>query len=229
MLITASALAGCASAPAAEERVGLPSNTALPTPKLPGTVPPLGATREHTNIPTSPPHAADTTEDASSTTGRPTASGTPGRSCFTDASTDMDSAGSPPRYTDIVKACVRDSGRAAALEVSLASRVPQRMSDRDSNFAIGFDLGGSRYVFAAADADGWTTYIARTEGRERLRGAVKISGRTIRITVGWSELGDDRSFEWKAETNWTNSGLTSTSYAFDAAPDRGRATFQGGR
>lgn len=159
-----------------------------------------------------------------------TTAGHPGPSCVKDAASDLDSAGTPPRYADILGACIRDAGTAVRLELRLAGDVPARMPDRDTNLTFGFELrrgsGAESYVFAESDHGGWTAYITRGHGRRALSKAISINGRDLRLTMSRSELDGAKQLEWKVESSWLSSGLLKTSYAFDTAPDRGHASFR---
>lgn len=108
--------------------------------------------------------------------------------------------------------------------------VPARMPDRNNNLTIGFEVRygsrGQSYVFAEADSGGWTAYVTKGRGRQELPKATSLHHDTVRVTVPLSVFSDARELRWSVESSWLSSRMTGTSYAFDAAPDRGHTTFR---
>ncbi len=102
------------------------------------------------------------------------------------------------------------------------------MPDGETQQSFGFELGPDAYVFAEGDHSGWNAVITHGDGRRRLPDALRIEGATVRITLSWSELGAAREITWRAESSWLESKILKTSYAFDAAPDQGRAGLRRG-
>lgn len=149
--------------------------------------------------------------------------------CMGDGAGDLERAGSPPGYADLVRACVREVGSSIRFELTLNGAAPARMPDDDSFLTLGFRLprGGDAesYVGAEVHSGGWSAYLTHGQGRKALPGALTVKGATVYLTVPAGELGGAAKLTWKAESSWTRSQLLRTSYAFDAAPDAGNSTF----
>jgi len=149
--------------------------------------------------------------------------------CVEDLSLDLESQGRPPRYVDIVAACLRELRDYLQLEVTVKGRVPAHMPDGDTSASIGFELsssaGDESYVWAEADRNGWTAYITRGQGRRELPRALSSGGRGMQLMLRWSALKGARRLRWYAESSWLRAGLLATSWAFDRAPENGVASF----
>lgn len=205
--------------------------TGIPAASAPRTVRTTPATQQ---IPDDPGSHRQT-DPSERHVARPTASAPVGAkptrsTCVEDDTADLDRTGEPPGYADVVAACVRTAGSGLRLELEVAAPVPARMASENDGVTYSFELrprtDATVYVVAHADREGWVTYLTRGNGRKRLRGAMLISDRRVLITVPRSELTAEARLAWKAESSWLRSGLVTTSYSFDSAPDRGRAAFR---
>lgn len=237
-MAVASVLAACSPAPAAE----LPAASSAPWPSAADTTPAQAGPAP--SAPNGSPPRQNEQRTPESGSRRP-AGGTAGStakpraatthtaavSCMADRSGDGDGAGagSAPGYADIIEACVREAGSSLRFEVELAGAAPGRAPDRDTSLSIGFDVrstsGATSYLFAEADATGWTAYLTHGEGRRSLPGAVEVRGGSVRLLLPASEVDGSEVLAWKAESSWSRSTLFSTSYAFDTAPDQGPISF----
>lgn len=173
----------------------------------------------------------DSRSRGTGTTGSGTSEGggnsaAPSVSCMNDYTGDQDRGGSVQSYSDLTRACVRESGSAVRFELTLASTAPSAMPDDDTVLALGFrlprgDAGSS--VQLDCDSAGWTAYLTHGQGRTTLP-RPSVSGSRVMVTVPASKL--PAAFAWQAQSTWTRSTLLSTSYAFDRAPDVSTATFR---
>jgi hypothetical protein len=149
-------------------------------------------------------------------------------SCHDDSSGDLDSSGSAPSYADVTRGCLRSDGSQLRLEASTVGPAPARMPDQNTQLSYGFELtppsGSTLYVHAQASPDGWTTYFSRGDG-QRAIGRPIIDGDRIVLTLPLAELRGAQRLQWALESSWLKSGVLSTSYAFDAAPNIGTARF----
>jgi hypothetical protein len=102
------------------------------------------------------------------------------------------------------------------------------MPDRNTHLTIGFELeppsGRTLYVAAEATERGWNAYLTRGDGRQQLP-APDVTGGQIRLAVPSSALGGAQQLRWRVESSWLRSTLTTTAYAFDDAPNGGKAGF----
>jgi hypothetical protein len=102
------------------------------------------------------------------------------------------------------------------------------MPDRHTHLTIGFELdprsGRTLYVAAEATERGWNAYLTRGDGRQHLPAPV-VTGSQVRLAVPASALGGAQQVRWRVESSWLRSTLTTTAYAFDDAPNGGRAAF----
>lgn len=144
--------------------------------------------------------------------------------CMADATGDQDAAGSPPAYTDIVRACLRLEGSTLTWTTTLSGSAPTRQPSSEENLSLGLALdrgaGSASHLIADAGPNGWTAYVTDGSGRRALPGAVTIDGSTVRVRMSLTDAGGLR---WRAESSWTRSTLLATHYAFDSAPDQGNA------
>jgi len=111
---------------------------------------------------------------------------------------------------------------------STVGPVPARMPDPNTHLSYGFELtppsGSTLYVHAQASPDGWTTYLSRGHGQREI-GRPTLDGNRVALTLPLAALGGARRVQWALEASWMKSGLLGTSYAFDAAPNIGTASF----
>ncbi len=149
-------------------------------------------------------------------------------SCTDDASGDLEGSGSAPSYVDTTRGCLDPQGSQLRLEAVTVGAIPARMPDRDTQLSYGFELtppsGSTLYVHAQASPGGWTAYVSRGNSQRRI-GAPAIDGDRVVLSLPLDELGGARTFQWALESSWLKSGLLSTSYAFDGAPNVGTARF----
>ena len=148
-------------------------------------------------------------------------------SCADDLARDLEGAGSMPSYADLRRGCVREDGDQIVLAATTVGSLPARMPDRNTNFAVGFELttpsGDTVYVGAESTTDGWSAYLSEG-GASRAIGGPTVSGNQVVIAVRAAELGDGR-LSWNVESSWLRSTLTTTEYAFDDAPNGAAASF----
>ena len=165
------------------------------------------------------------------TQGNGPASGQPGPrpSCTDDASGDLDSSGSAPSYADVTGGCLRTDGPQLRLEARTAGSVPARTPDRDTQLSYGFELtspsGSTTYVHAQASPEGWTAYLSRGDTRREIT-APTVHGSRVVLSLPFAELGGAGRVDWTLEASWLESGVLSTEYAFDSAPDGGAVRFE---
>jgi hypothetical protein len=140
----------------------------------------------------------------------------------------MDSSGSAPSYPDVTGGCLRTDGSQLRLEASTVGPVPTRVPDPNTQLSYGFELtppsGSTLYVHAQASPGGWATYLSRDHGQRQI-GRPTIAGDRIILTVPLAELRGAQSVQWALESSWLKSGVLSTSYAFDGAPNVGTSRF----
>ena len=155
----------------------------------------------------------------------------PAESCASDLSGDMEGAGSMPAYADLQRGCLGEEGADLVLAATTVSAAPGRMPDRNTNFAIGFELTSkseeSIYVGAEATDGGWSAYLSKDGGSRKI-GAPEISGDQLVLVIPVAELGDTEEWSWSVESSWLRATLTSTEYAFDDAPNGSVSTFDRG-
>ena len=155
----------------------------------------------------------------------------PASSCADDMAGDMESSGSAPAYADLTRGCVRAQDDGIVLEASTAGGLPARMPDPNTHLTIAFSIelpsGPKSYITAESSDAGWTVYLNRGRDRRELPAPV-ISGSRLRVTLPASEVGAARRVLWNVESSWLKSTLTSTSYAFDDAPNGGTLPFDRG-
>lgn len=171
---------------------------------------------------------SDRTGSAAGSTGGAGGTSAPAVSCMSDRTGDQDRAGSPPAYSDVVRACVREVRSSIRFEFTVGGGLPGRMSDSRTVLTLGFTLprdGGQSSVQAVAGTDGWSAYLTHGQGRKAVSG-LTVDGSRLYITVPAREFG--ATLRWRADSSWTKSQLLSTSYAFDVAPDMGTATLHRG-
>lgn len=149
-------------------------------------------------------------------------------SCTDDPAGDLDSSGDAPPYADVTGGCLRAEGQQLRLEARTLGAVPARMPDRDTQLSYGFELttpsGSTTYVHAQASPDGWSAYVSR--GNSRLEIAPpSVDGDRVVLTLPLAELGGADRVQWVLEASWLESGLLSTEYAFDGAPNGGAVRF----
>ena len=147
----------------------------------------------------------------------------PAVSCFDDGTGDLDGTESAPSYADLRRGCVREDGSQLQLEATTVAATPARMPDKDTDLAIGFQLtssGKKYYVSAEETENGWTAYLTQGSTRRDLPPPT-TSGALVRVSVPLSALGDARRLDWRVESSWLRTTLTSTEYAFDDAPNGG--------
>ncbi|MEA2497788.1 MAG: hypothetical protein QOH26_193, partial [Actinomycetota bacterium] len=112
------------------------------------------------------------------------------------------------------------------LTLTLAADVPDAMPDGNTFMAVGFRFDGKGddepYVYADADDGGW---VPGTSGADTYPGTFSVEGRKITFVVPWAALGGAQKFKWYANDSWVQSGLVTTSYAFDEAPNFERAHY----
>lgn len=152
----------------------------------------------------------------------------PEPTCLDDASGDTDRAGSTPAYVDLTGACLQPRAEQLVLGVTAAGVIPDRMPDEDTHATYGFELepakGSDLYVFAEADANGWSAHVTR-DGEQQALASPVINDNRLTISLPITELGDARSWQWLVESSFLKSGLLTTNYAFDTAPNAGTARF----
>jgi hypothetical protein len=147
----------------------------------------------------------------------------PDASSVDDPVGDPEDSGVSPAFIDIRRASIRDAGADMRLTLTLAGVVPDRLPADDYAY-VEFRLeGDGRGVSVAAEGDdtGWTPVI---EGR-RFTGTFALRDASMVFVVPWRAIGAGGSLEWFATSSWTHSGLLSTDYGFDRAPDAGPAPY----
>ncbi|MGH2754072.1 MAG: hypothetical protein ACRDLB_06520 [Actinomycetota bacterium] len=141
---------------------------------------------------------------------------------------DATSSGDVEGYPELAGANVTGSERAVDFDLVFAREVPER-TPHNAQMILSLsilDQQGDRYVFnATGTEEGWSTVVLTPEGRAGFRGEFAIAGRTVGISVPWSELGGPRPFRWIVSAAWTGDPSKGTSYAFDSIPNRGFAGF----
>lgn len=150
-------------------------------------------------------------------------------SCTGDPSGDLDSSGDAPSYADVSGGCLRAEGQQLRLEARTLGAVPARMPDRDTQLSYGFELttpsGSTTYVHAQASPDGWSAYVSRDDSRREI-GPPTVDGDRVVLSLPLAELGGADRLQWVLEASWLVSGLLSTDYAFDGAPNGGAVRFE---
>jgi hypothetical protein len=148
-----------------------------------------------------------------------------GASSRSDADSDAETHGDVPAYTEITRASVEGRGNSVRLTLTLAAFVPDAMPDGDTFFNVGFRFKGKgheeRYVSADADQNGWHPSVRGSD----YPGSFSVSGATIVFELPWSAIGGPSRFKWYADDSWVHSGLVTTSYSFDEAPNYERASY----
>ena len=140
----------------------------------------------------------------------------------------MEGSGSPPSYADLSRGCLQERDSRLVLEAFTVGSLPARMPDRNTHLTIGFELqppsGRTLYVAAEATDRGWSAYVTRGDGRQRLQ-APQVGGRQLNLDLPTSALGGAQQLRWRVESSWLRSTLVSTAYAFDDAPNGGSSSY----
>ena len=147
-------------------------------------------------------------------------------SCADDMTDELDSSGEAPTYADLQRGCAREAGQQVVLEATTVGALPARMPDRSTHLAITFAIqrrtGSTIYVTAEATDRGWTASVSH--GRRQIDlPAPEVTGTLVRLTLPSAEVGS-APVQWRYESSWLQSTLTSTAYAFDDAPNGGGST-----
>lgn len=150
-------------------------------------------------------------------------------SCTDDPTGDLDSSGEAPSYADVTGGCLRAEAQRLILEARTVGGVPVRMPDRDTQLSYGFELttpsGSTTYVHAQASPEGWSAYVSRRNSQRQIDPPT-IDGDRVVLILPLAELGDAERVQWVLEASWLESGLLSTEYAFDGAPNGGAVRFE---
>ena len=137
---------------------------------------------------------------------------------------DAEYSGDVPAYAEIRAASIRERGSQIVMEVVLDDAIPDRMEDDATAMTVEvrFERGGEEtFVYAEAEADGWEAY-ARGPRSSRPKPELILAASTITFTLARTSA-PRAPFAWVASMSWTRGTETDTYFAFDTAPNHGRA------
>lgn len=133
----------------------------------------------------------------------------------------------PPGYTDLLGASISKERASAVIELVVASSLPRTLrGDEVLSLTSSFRMKKRSFsVYADGTESGWQAYMTEDEKTTKLQGSFSIDGPAATFEIPWVTFGERKRFRWSANTAWTLSSFLTTDYAFDSAPDFGKARF----